>query len=374
MSKDVLKPEKLSGLKTYLVILAAAGVVTFGIGVLADPEHTWKIFLVNFLFWSGISVAGPIFSAIFELTNARWASRKLREIAESFAGFLPLSLCFYFVMMWGGSTYLYSWIVDLPTTRAGWFSLNFFVIRDGMAWIILIVVIGKFILASRQFRARPLPNSGHLTALSISTILVYVFVLSLLAIDLIMSIDPHWLSTLFPAYFFMGNLYAGLSMIVILSGLSCYPTGAKAWFTTSIAHDLGKLMLGFCLLWVYLMWSQFLVIWYGNLPEELSFVLERTDEHWSSLAWLELSLCFIIPFVFLLTRHMKKPKLLPFVAIAALLGMSLERFLLVMPFHKSPPKFVLMDLGISVGFLALFLLSQDYCNTWLDKRDARSSS
>ncbi len=349
-----------------LLIVAGAGLAVFGIGLLIDPEHTWKVFLVNFLLWTGISIAGPVFSAIFELTNARWASPRVRDVAESLAGFFPLALFFYLALALGGATSLYPWIDAPPEGRAGWFSFIFFLFRDGIALILLAAVAGKFLLASRRSREPDSPRPRHLTALAVSTVLVYVAVFSLVAIDLIMSMDPGWVSTLFPAYFFMGNLYAGVAMIVLMSSLWCRWTGEEEWFTQAIGHDLGKIILGFCLLWTYLMWSQFLIIWYGNLPEDLGFVVVRTTGSWATLAWIVLGLCFVVPFTSLLTRRMKQPHLLPVVAIVVLVGMWLERFLLVVPSEVSGLSFLWVDLFVSVGFLALFLLSQAYFTQRLD--------
>ena len=362
-----LKELDRSGMNV-LLIAGGVGAVIFGIGLLIDAEHTWKVFLVNLLFWMGISVAGAVFSAIFELTNARWASRRVREVAESLAGFFPPALLFYLILAIVGATSLYPWIDEPPEGRAGWFSYGFFVLRDGIALILLGAVAGTFLLASRQSREPDAPRPRHLTALAVSTVLVYVAVFSLVVIDLIMSMDPGWVSTLFPAYFFMGNLYAGVAMIVLMSFLWSRWTGEKAWFTQAIGHDLGKILLGFCLLWTYLMWSQFLVIWYGNLPEELGFVVVRTTGSWATLAWVVLGLCFVVPFTSLLTRRMKQPHLLPVVAIVVLVGMWLERFLLVVPSEESGLTFLWVDLFVSVGFLALFLLSQAYFSRWLEER------
>lgn len=361
-----LKELKRSTVSSLLVV-AGVGTVAFGIGLLIDPEHAWKVFLVNFLLWTGISVAGPVFSAILEITNAHWARSQVREVAESLAGFLPLSLFLYLLLAVGGAGSLYPWIADPPEARAGWFSWTFFVLRGGTALILLTLVAGKFLLASRQSRARVDSRPRHLRTLAVSTILIYVTVFSLLAIDLIMSMDPGWVSTLFPAYFFMGNLYAGIAMIVLMSFFWRRWTGLDDWFSQAIAHDLGKILFGFCLLWTYLMWSQFLVIWYGNLPEELGFLVLRTTGSWSSLAWVVLGLCFLAPFMFLLTRRMKQPHLLPLVAVVVLVGMWLERYLLVVPSKEHGLGFVGFDLFISAGFLALFLLSQAYFSKQLEE-------
>jgi len=141
---------KLNRTKSLLLGATVLGVLAFAIGVAQSPQHAWKIFLVNFLFWSGISISGVVFSAIFQLTKARWAIDRVRTVAESFACFLPLSLLLYLLLMVLGAGSLYPWITDPPPGRAAWFTLPFLGLRDGIALLLLYGVGGKFVLASRQ--------------------------------------------------------------------------------------------------------------------------------------------------------------------------------------------------------------------------------
>ena len=173
-----------------------------------------------------------------------------------------------------------------------------------------------------------------------------------------MSLDPYWISTLFPAYFFMGNLCGGIAAIAAASFLWRRFTGVEDWLSDSIAHDLGKLLLGFTLLWTYLLWSQYLVIWYGNLPEELGFLMVRTTGSWGVLTWMVLSLCFFIPFAALLSRRMKRPTPLFVISLITVVGIWLERFWLVVPSPETGLSLSGVDLLVTLGFFALFVLSQ----------------
>jgi len=217
-------------------------------------------------------------------------------------------------------------------------------------------------LVSRQSRRKNPSAPSNLSALAVVTILLYSAVFSLVAIDLVMSLDPYWISTLFPAYFFMGNLCGGIAALAAASFLWRRLTGVEEWFSDSIAHDLGKLLLGFTLLWTYLLWSQYLVIWYGNLPEELSFLVVRTTGSWGMLSWMVLSLGFIIPFTALLSRHMKRPTPLFVISLIMVVGIWLERFWLVVPSPETGLSFSWVDLWVTVGFFALFALSQVFLN------------
>ena len=349
---------KLNRTTALLLGAAVVGALAFAVGVVERPTQTWKVFLVNFLFWSGISISGVVFSAIFQLTNARWAARQVRTVAESFACFLPLSLLLYLLLVLAGAGSLYPWITDPPAARAAWFSLPFLGLRDGIGLVLLYGVGGKFLLASRQSRRKESPRPANLSALAVLTIVLYALVFSLVTIDLVMSLDPYWVSTLFPAYFFMGNLCLGIAAITAASFLWRRWTGVEEWLSDAAAHDLGKLLLGFSLLWTYLLWSQYLVIWYGNLPEELRFLVIRTTGSWGVLSWVVLTLCFVIPFTALLTRRMKRPAPLFVIALITIVGIWLERFWLVVPSPENSLAFSWVDPLVTLGFLALFALSQ----------------
>jgi hypothetical protein len=148
-----------------------------------------------------------------------------------------------------------------------------------------------------------------------------------------MSLDPHWTSTLFGAYYFIGSFYSALAMLVILTALKSSSAGLKDYISNRHFYDLGKLLLGFCLLTGDFFYSQFLVIWYGNLPEETKYVILRVRRSpWEPLAWAVLTVCFLIPFVVLLSRKVKmRPNPMILLSVLILIGMWFERFLLIAP-------------------------------------------
>ena len=190
--------------------------------------------------------------------------------------------------------------------------------------------------------------------------ILYAVVLSLLAFDLIMSLDPHWVSTLFGAYYFITSFYAALAAILLLSALGRKPLGLENFIQPKHFHDLGKLLLGFCLIAGDFFYSQFLVIWYGNLPEETRYVILRVREsNWEPIAWTVLICSFAIPFVVLLSR---KIKMIPgaMIALTSLIlgGLWLERFLLVVPslWKGDFFPFGYVETAVTAGFLGVFAL------------------
>ena len=190
--------------------------------------------------------------------------------------------------------------------------------------------------------------------------ILYAFILSLIAFDLIMSLSPHWYSSLFGAAYFIGSLYTGLAALMILAGLSLRNFDLGQYLHPRQFHDLGKLILGFCLMTGDFFFTQFFVIWYGNMPEETEFVILRTRSvTWEPLAWAVLIVCFAIPFVVLLNRKVKmKPPAMVALSIIILVGMWMERFLLVAPslWQGEHIPFGIPEILITAGFLGTVAL------------------
>lgn len=323
--------------------------------------RAWQIFLVNFLFWTGISQAGAVFSAVLYVTNAQWG-KPIRSIAEGMVAFLPLSLLF-FPMVFLGLDILFPWIHgsarglhgSIAEEKVFWLHPPFHIVRDGIALLLLSGLSLVFVYYSLAGRERT-PR-----ILSPILLILYVLVYTLVAFDLVMALDPHWISTLFGWYFFIGNFYAGLATIAILAVLLRRRFALEERIAPPVLHDLGKLIFGFSLFWVYLFWSQYLTIWYGNLPEETEYIIVRVREFpWTYLSWAVLVLAWIIPFLGLLGRNAKRnPLTLFLVSAMVVIGIWLERYLLVVPslWHQGTLPVGWIELFITLGFFAAFAFS-----------------
>ena len=195
-----------------------------------------------------------------------------------------------------------------------------------------------------------------------SALAVTLAVLSLLASDLVMSMDPHWISTLFGAYSFVKAFYIGLGGLIILAAVLRLRYGEHSGLRASHFHDLGKLFFAFCLAWADFFYCQFVVIWYGNISEETSYIIKRTMvSPWNSLAWTVFIVSFLIPFLILLNRKVKtKPKFMILLCSVVLVGIWLEHLLLLGPAlspHAASLPLSLIDGFISLGFFGLIALS-----------------
>jgi hypothetical protein len=191
-------------------------------------------------------------------------------------------------------------------------------------------------------------------------VLLYAVVMSIVSFDWAMSLEPHWFSTIFGAWFFMGALWGGVAAtawaVVYAKGKD--PDLNKLMGVQQL-HDLGKLAFAFTVFWAYLFFSQYLVIWYGKLPWEQAWIIHRAEAPWGMLSALAVLLCFVIPFAGLIGRKAKMtPNLLRLFTTVILVGLWLERYLMVVPsIHDGNPTLTLMEPAIGLFFLGLFLLS-----------------
>jgi hypothetical protein len=197
-----------------------------------------------------------------------------------------------------------------------------------------------------------------LSRLAPALAITYGLFYSFFAFEMIVSMDKTFMSNLFGAFMFMGNVYVGWVFLALSAMYHARHNEVYArQLSTSQFWDLGKLSFGFCMVWGYFFFSQFLPIWYGNLPEETQWMILRTREYpWKGLGYVVFGCCFIVPFIVLLSRDVKKsPAAYATVCMTIFTGIWLQDYLLIMP-QLSPDRIPLSlyDLGIFLGFLGLY--------------------
>jgi len=356
-------------------ILAVVGGAAFLLGISGDGAlRAWQAYLVNYVFWTGLAFGAVLFSAVLNMSYARWG-RPVKRLAEAFGAFLPVSFGLFWVIFFGRAE-LFSWVRQPIQAKQVWLNVPFFFARNGAALLLLTVLslalVYYSVRADRQWLAQADPTSSApgkkpweqswriQKILSPVVGFVYAFALSLLAFDLIMSLDPNWYSTLFGAYYFMANFYMGIAAIYLVTLLSLNSPGLREYVHDRQLHDLGKLTLAFSVFTGYLFYAQFNTIWYGNLPDETRYVILRLNlPPWQPLAWVILFMIFVIPFSVLLNRRIKL-KRSPMIVLTTVIltGMWLERFMLVAPsiwsFDFLP--IGLLEMLITAGFFGLVAL------------------
>ena len=369
--------------RMLFIVLFIIGLGAFIFGLFGKhPERAWQAYLINFLLFSAIAQGALTFSAIMRVANARW-SGPLSGLAESFAAFFPLSFVL-FLILFLGRTYLFPWLHEDLHGKEVWLNIPFLFTRNAIGLLILYGLGFLYLYYSmllklnpeqaggrlREFITGRLSNSRHdpqrikrrLVITAGWYLFTFVMVMSLIGYDLIMSMDPHWISTLFAPYIFVKAIYVGLGALIIFAAIYSLNKGADSPVTESHFHDIGKLFFAFCLLWADFFYVQLLVIYYGNIPEETYYVIARTVMlPWRPLAIFIFAVCFIIPFVILINKKVKtQPVLMIILCSAVIIGIWFEHLLLIGPalsHHAAELPLGVTDVLISLGFLGLLALA-----------------
>ncbi len=367
-------------------ILFLIGLVTFIYEVTRQhPERAWQAYLINFLLWSAIAQGAVLFSAVMHMTKARW-SGPLSGLSESFAAFFPLSFILFLILFLGKS-HIFLWLHEDLHGKEIWLNIPFLFTRDCIGLLILYLFGFGYLYNALQLKLDPNQSRGKFRKSIIDAwqrnqrnpgrikskmtvwgglyILAFAIVLCLIGYDLIMSMDPHWISTLFGAYHFVKAFYLGLGALIILASITRLRQGSASGLNASHFHDIGKLFFAFCLLWADFFYVQLMVIYYGNIPEETHYVITRTMlAPWNTLAWGVFIVCFIAPFFILLNKNVKtKPLPMVIICSAVIVGIWFEHLLLLGPalnqeIHSIPVG--ISDGLISLGFFGLMVIAVRY--------------
>jgi len=355
------------GAQSLLVLLAAVGVVAFLYGVTRpQPAPTWGIYLVNLLFWSSLAITGPAIAGMIQLTEGRW-SPAVKQMALTTAGFLPVSFVL-FVILFFGRRVLYSWVDTPVPIKAVWLNVPFMSLRIGLGVLLLYgvaLVFARAVIAEHQAGGDSPAALARRTRLGTILLMLYVVVLSLWGFDLVMMIDPTWYSGLFGGYYVVTSMYTGFGLVTFLV-IRANARGVTRVSPASI-QDIAKLTFAMCIFWMYFFYSQYLVIWYGNVPVETKFFLRRFFvEPWKTLAFAIFLVGALIPFAYLLKRLTGRPPTRHKVFIAILfmgwIAIFFERIMLVFPMMSPSNKLPIgpVEILITAGFFSLFVLSRNW--------------
>ena len=351
-------------LKALSLVLFLIGTAAFAYQLFAgDAQRAWSAYLTNYVYWTGLAFGTFLLSPVLVLTNATWG-RPVKRLSESVVFFLP----FTFILLWPlflarGSVFW--WVLHPEAQKAPWLNTPFFFAREGVGLFALALTAALITYHSvksdlEYMQGVPCTKDRERAQhpLSSAYAILYAFVMTLVAFDMMMSLNPEWFSTLFGAYYFAVSFYGGLAFLAVLSTFGVKKLGMGNAIEKKQFHDIGKLTFAFCVVGLDFFYVQFLVIWYGNLPVETRYVIWRVIyDPWAALAWTVLIVLFIIPFIVLLFRRIKlEPVRLAMISVWILIGIWLEKFLLVTPSivkSKSLPLGI-FEVLITIGWLGLF--------------------
>ncbi len=276
--------------------------------------------LMTVVFWASLAQGCVAIVAVTDLTRARWIASLRRELLCA-VHLLPL--LFFLLLLLIPRISLYPW-VEAPGL---WLNEPFFLLRN-LALFALVWWSG------RRFAHRSLAGDPGVKEAAVTYLFIFVTSQSLVAYDLVMSLEYPWFSTLLGAYYFVESLYAAIALAALLFYF-LYRQKEAIDPKIALGHqrDIGLLLFGFSVLWTGLFFTQYLLIWYGNLPEEVVFIVDRIGTPLRrGMGVLTIVGAFLVPFFVLISRRAKeKPGVVAAVATAVLVALFLERLLYVMP-------------------------------------------
>lgn len=311
--------------------------------------------LIGWLFWLGVSLGSQALVWLHELTGGAWG-RAIRVDAEAAGQTLPLLLLGLIPILLDLPA-LYVWARPeamahdpILARKALWLNPTGFIVRSlfyAVAWI----VMSAWIRSTRR-RAKREPteeNERALRARAAQGLVLYGLTMTFAAIDWSMSLEPHWYSGIYGVIFFIGQGLAGLAFAIAMGTLG--PSRPQAKGTPWPKRDLGNLLLAFTMLWTYVSFSQFLIIWFGDLPEEVVYYTRRNALGWEWLALLLVALHFAVPFLLLLSGNVKgRPRPLGMIALGLLVMRWFDVVWHVEPaFGPSRPEFLLLHAGLALA-------------------------
>ena len=308
--------------KTVMQRSAIVGVVFAIVAVIlavTRPDQFYRGYLIGFMLWLGVALGSMAILMIRHLTGGGWGM-VIRRILGAAMRTLPL-LAVLFIPLAIGVHHLYPWAMPLEAVQdahirehlekhsfvRSYLNLSGFVIRAIIYFAIWNLLSFLLSMWSKQTDRPGAPdNTEKFKAVAGPGLILYGFTISFAAIDWVMSIDPTWISTMFGLIILIGELLSAMCFAVIVERILFDYKPMSDMLKPDFVHDHGKWMLTFIMVWMYFNFSQWLIIWAGNLPSEITFYMKHLNGGWGTIALFLVLFHFAIPFAMLLSRHFKR--------------------------------------------------------------------
>jgi len=346
-----------------VAVLAAVGVVASVVGFSVERQQFYHSYLTAYLFSLTVSLGCLFFVLLQHLTRAGW-SVAIRRVAETAASMVPVFIVLFIPVLLGRGD-LYHWTHHdavehdlLLQHKEGYLNVTFFLIRAAAYFLI-------WLLISQYFHRQSVAQDTHrdpkvtvqLQRRAAPSMILFAFTLTFMAFDWVMSMDPHWYSTIFGVYVFSGTAVAGYAFLTIaitrLRGLGFLGQAVRV----DHYQDLGRLMFAFSVFWAYIAFSQYFLIWYGNIPEETVWYVHRMEGSWKILSYFLAAGHFAVPFVFLMSRWTKRrPWFVTLLAMWLILVHYIDLYWLIMPnLHHEGVQWHWLDLACLLATFGIFM-------------------
>ncbi len=369
MKEQFVIPAKL---KTISIVLLAIGLLALILGLitLSDPQgeaRFWSVLMFNGIFFMLIAVGALVVLCAATLAQGSWHIAYKRVIEAMVMAIPVLGVVAFIIMMfvvWGDKSAVYEWVDKTLVSESHLLQKKSAFLNPGFYTFCTVVTIGLWAFFGYRLRRlslkEDLADKGTTImfwkSYRIAAIFVAFFAItnSTSTWQWIMSIDVDWYSTLFAWYIFASLFVCAMAVLAIFV-IILRNNGYMEWLTFEHVHDLGKFMFAFSIFWTYLWFAQFILIWYGNIPEETTYFAIRMWGSYHTMFYLILLLNFVAPFLILMTRDSKRNyTIVAYMALLVFIGHYLDFFMMFMPGTvKNNWHLSWYELGISLGFIGL---------------------
>lgn len=350
-----------------LLAILLNGIISFvyGVRTTEDTTNLWAMLAVNFVFFAGITQAGIAFSVIMRLSKSEWGKYFSRLGETITLSSIPVAVIGFLIIYIYGTGHIFYWAN--PEKFHGhispWVGKGLFFWRNVIPnALFYIASYMYFSLARREEKQSHADEASkkRLNILSAAICFFYVIANTMLAWDFGMMIVPHWESSIFAPYFWSGNLLVGIAFLYLMS-LFFIPGKQGERMSKDTLDSMGKVLIGFVLLWTYMFWSQYVVLWYGNLPDRARPVFRQMEGHYSPAFTIMLAAILVIPFFALIFRRIKlSVNGLAAIALIICIGVWVNKYLTILPvFSEGGTPVIATWAGISqiFGWMAAAILS-----------------
>ncbi len=353
---------------TYVFI--GIGVLSFILGFIFDAKRTWANYLLNNYYFLSLAIGAAFFGALQYISNAGW-SAAFKRIPEAMSAYIPFAAVFFLIMFFGMHN-IFEWTHEevvqhdhLLQHKSPYLNIPFFfarVIVFFAAWIILSKYLRRISLKEDESGGMEYFHKSEFYSKVFIFIIAFSF--SLFAVDMLMSLAPHWFSTLFAAKSFIAAFLHGSSVITLIV-IILSKTGNLSLLNRSHLHDFTRYIFMTSIIWGYFNFAEFMLIWYGNIPEETSWFVTRWHGAYKFLFFANIVINWFIPFIVLMPRKTSRSKqVIAPVIILLMIGQYIELYYIIWPATVHDAKFGLLEIGTFVGYLGIFAW---VVSTWLAK-------
>jgi hypothetical protein len=364
---DLTAPDVVKKISLRSLVVGITFAVIAGVLALKQPDEFYRAYLLGFMCWLGVALGSMAILMIRHLTGGGWGT-VIRRILGAAMRTLPL-LAVMFVPVILGIHRLYIWAQPLSNVEGKhlrehleqitrtYLTVNGFIIRAVFyfaVWNLLSFLLSKW---SKETDKPGAPdNSGRFKAVSGPGLILYGFTISFAAIDWIMSLDPSWISTIFGLIILIGEVLSAMCFAVVVERILFNYKPMSEMLKPDFVHDHGKWMLTFIMVWAYFSFSQWLIIWAGNLPSEITFYLKRLSNGWGSIGLFLVLFHFAIPFTMLLSRPFKRDiRKLVWLAVWLMLMRYLDLFWIIEPNFSKSLRLTLADVVVPIAIGGFWL-------------------